>query len=48
VRCRKCESHCPQGIVISEEIQKAAKRLEPFWFKPGFALARKVLGVKGQ
>jgi predicted aldo/keto reductase-like oxidoreductase len=46
VKCGKCEKHCPQSIPIREKLSDVAKTLEPFWFKPGLALARAFLGVK--
>lgn len=33
VRCGKCESHCPQGIPIRQELQNAAKALETIPYK---------------
>ncbi len=42
-KCRKCESHCPQNIVISEEITKVAKVMEGIYYKPMLYLARKLM-----
>ena len=36
VKCGKCEMHCPQGIKVREELQKARKKLE----NPLFKIAR--------
>ncbi|HML46563.1 MAG TPA: aldo/keto reductase [Clostridia bacterium] len=41
IKCRKCESHCPQNIPIAETMQTVAKRMEPFWYKAGMAVARR-------
>ncbi len=38
IGCGKCESHCPQGIQIREELKKAKKELEI----PVYRLARKI------
>jgi predicted aldo/keto reductase-like oxidoreductase len=43
VKCRKCESHCPQNIRVSAELDNVKKRLEPFWVRTIFAVARKFL-----
>jgi len=42
-KCRKCEKHCPQEIMIGDELEKAAKELEKFYFKPAMAVARKIM-----
>ncbi len=34
IGCRKCESHCPQGIKISEELKLVKRRLELPGIKP--------------
>lgn len=44
VGCGLCEQHCPQKINIREEMQKAKKDLEPFWFKPVVKIARTFMG----
>lgn len=41
IRCRKCESHCPQHIPIAQTMQTVAKRMEPIWYKAGMAVARR-------
>lgn len=33
IKCGKCEAHCPQGIKIRENLEAAAKELEPFSYK---------------
>jgi len=42
-KCRKCEKECPQGIKIGDELERAAKELEPFWFKPVMAVTRRFM-----
>ena len=42
-KCGKCEKFCPQKIKISDELEKAAKELEKFYFKPVVWAARKVM-----
>ena len=39
VECGLCESHCPQGIKIREELKKARKDLEG----PVYKIAKKVI-----
>ncbi|MGC6174743.1 aldo/keto reductase [Lacrimispora sp. 38-1] len=34
VKCKKCESHCPQHIKISEELNQVTKSMEGFYYKP--------------
>ena len=46
VQCRVCEKNCPQGIEISRELSKVARKIESFWFRPLFAVVRKVMGVR--
>ena len=45
-KCKVCEKHCPQQIQISQELTKVSKRMESFWFRPVFAMVRKVLRIK--
>ncbi|MCL2699027.1 MAG: 4Fe-4S dicluster domain-containing protein, partial [Defluviitaleaceae bacterium] len=42
-RCGKCEPLCPQSIKIADRLDEASRRLESFWFRPLFALARKFM-----
>lgn len=41
--CGKCEKHCPQKLPIRENLKKVEQRLEPFWFKIGVKIARKIM-----
>ena len=43
LKCGKCEMHCPQSIKIREELKNAKKTLEPFFYKPLGAVARKFM-----
>ena len=43
VACGKCESHCPQGISIIEELKKADKALRPWYMKIGVGVARRFM-----
>lgn len=43
VACGKCESHCPQGINIIEELKKADKALRPWYMKIGVGVARRFM-----
>ena len=38
--CKKCESSCPQGIKIRDELNNVKRALEKFYFKPAVFLAR--------
>ena len=40
VQCGKCESHCPQGIHITEELKNANAALRPFPYRIGTAVVR--------
>jgi predicted aldo/keto reductase-like oxidoreductase len=44
VRCKKCESHCPQSIAVSDALLMVRKRMEPLWFRTGLNIARTFLG----
>ena len=43
VACGKCQSHCPQGIQIIEELKNANKALRPFPYRVGTAIARRFM-----
>ena len=43
VACGKCESHCPQGIHIIEELKKANKVLRPFPYRVGTSIAKRFM-----
>ncbi|MBO6108120.1 MAG: aldo/keto reductase [Eubacterium sp.] len=43
VGCGKCESHCPQGIHIIDELKNANRALRPFFYKVGTDLARRFM-----
>jgi predicted aldo/keto reductase-like oxidoreductase len=43
-KCGACEKHCPQHIPIIGSLEKVAKRMEPFWFRPVIRLLVKVRG----
>ena len=45
IKCKKCRSHCPQSIDISNRMTDVKKRLEPFWFKPVMSVARKLMSL---
>lgn len=45
-KCKKCESHCPQGIPISEKLTDVSHEIEGLLLKPVAALARKFMKIK--
>ncbi|HZK60707.1 MAG TPA: aldo/keto reductase, partial [Anaerovoracaceae bacterium] len=42
-KCRKCEQHCPQNILISEKMIDVKKDMENVFFKPIVAVAKKFM-----
>lgn len=42
-KCGKCEKACPQEIKIVQELTTVRKRLEPWWYRAGVAIARKFM-----
>ena len=46
-KCRKCEKHCPQQIIISERMQDVKRRMEPFWYRLAVKIARFFMRIKG-
>jgi predicted aldo/keto reductase-like oxidoreductase len=43
VRCGQCVKKCPQHIAIPDELNKVAKRLEPFWVQALIKIASKFM-----
>ena len=43
IGCGKCESHCPQGISIIQELKNANKALRPWHYRVGTAFARRFM-----
>ncbi len=43
IGCGKCESHCPQGISIIQELKNANKALRPWYIKIGTAVASRFM-----
>ncbi len=43
IKCKKCESHCPQKIIISEEMAKVGDALEGIYFKPLISIIRRFM-----
>lgn len=48
IKCRKCESHCPQEIKISEELKLVKSRMEPWWYRFALTFIRIFLGKKNR
>ena len=47
-KCGKCEKLCPQHIEIISSLEKVKKAMEPFWYRPLFSAARKILRVNAK
>ena len=43
IGCGKCESHCPQGISIIQELKNANKVLRPLPYRIGTSIARRFM-----
>ena len=43
IGCGKCESHCPQGISIIQELKNANKALRPLHYRIGTSIARRFM-----
>lgn len=43
IKCGKCEKHCPQNIPIRDSLEAVKKRMEPFWYKAGTSIARRIM-----
>jgi predicted aldo/keto reductase-like oxidoreductase len=46
VKCGKCEAHCPQNIKIREALDDVRGRMEPFWYRWGTSIARRIMNRK--
>jgi predicted aldo/keto reductase-like oxidoreductase len=42
--CGQCDAHSPQHLPIIKNLEILRKKMEPFWFRAGIAVFRKVLG----
>jgi len=45
-KCKKCESHCPQGIPISEKLTDVSREMEGLLFRPIVAIIKRIMKVK--
>ncbi len=44
VQCGKCETHCPQRLPIRESLKAVRNRMEPWWYRAGVGIFRRVTG----
>ena len=42
-KCGKCEKMCPQEIAIVDRMKDVGKRMEPWWFRMGMGVLRRVM-----
>ena len=43
IKCGKCEKMCPQEIAIIDRMKDVGKRMEPWWYRAGMSIARRVM-----
>jgi len=48
IGCRKCEPLCPQAIPIVETLAKVKRKMEPFYLRAVYSLARKFTNRKAK
>jgi predicted aldo/keto reductase-like oxidoreductase len=48
VGCGKCEPLCPQSLPIQDALKKVKRKMEPWWFKPAAAVARRIYSGKNR
>ena len=42
-KCGKCVKVCPQEIIIPERLKDVQKRMEPWWYRAGMSIARRMM-----